>query len=108
VAVIPASDFMPPRFSRARIVLLLLLFLGPVAVVEGAGQLKQRCERHAGNASNDFSTDFDIDREDCHIPWMTRSPTMHVWWGVAPYVGLDWGKVHFLAGPPYVWLDWEH
>jgi hypothetical protein len=103
---IPASATVNvPDLSRALIVCLALLFLGLSAAVavERLGP-PIRCERHAGAFSNDFSIDFDIDRLDCRIPWVARSPTMHVW-GVAPYVGLDWGKVHFLAGGPYVSLD---
>jgi hypothetical protein len=95
----------PAPTSRALTVLLVFLFLGLmmwVAVAEGG--LKPPCERHAGAFSSDFLADYDIDRIDCRILSMKRSPTVH-FWPSAPYVGLDWGKVYFWASPPFVWLD---
>ena len=96
-----------PRWRIGALIGPVLLGLMWAAIAAGRLEPPTACERHAGAFSNDFSADFDIDRVDCRIPWTKRSPTMHIW-GVPPYVGLDWGKVHFLAGPPYVWLDRGH
>jgi hypothetical protein len=46
------------------------------------------CERHRGDFSNDFSSDFDINRVECRISSLKHSPTIRIW-GSAPYVGVD-------------------
>jgi hypothetical protein len=104
VADIPISDFMPRRSSRGLIILLVFLVLGlmwAAAVAKGLLEPPVRCERHAGVFSKAFSANFDIDRMDCRIPSIKRSPAIHIWNG-APYFGLDWGKVDYWVSHSYL------
>jgi hypothetical protein len=92
MAVVPLPDFRPRQHNRTLIGLLVLLLVG---VMSWAAVAAMRfdppisCQRHVGPFSNAFSADFDINRADCRLSWMKRSPTVH-FWGVPPYVGINW------------------
>jgi hypothetical protein len=80
-----------PRFD-ARSKRFAFLMMGLSLTVTAVWLLTQSpisCERHRGASSNDFSSDFDINRIECQVFSVKHSPTIR-FWGVAPYVGIDW------------------
>jgi hypothetical protein len=92
MAVAALPTFGPPQYRRARIVVLLLAFLGMVSLVAVWELTLNRpisCERHQGTFSNDFSPDFDITRVNCRLSSIKNSPTIR-FWGVSPYIGIKW------------------
>jgi hypothetical protein len=89
---VTVTDGILPRPLTAHLKLLtcfVLMGLLSVAVVAEQAQPHFPCDRHSGAFSNEVSSDFDIDRLDCHVSSVRNSPTIQ-FWSVPPYVGITW------------------
>jgi len=84
MAVIKPNEVHP---IDGRFILLCGLVLMALNVsfarVTDSFQFPISCEHHEGSFSTDFSIDFDINRVDCRMSWVRKSPTFH-FWSVSP------------------------
>lgn len=64
--------------NRSKVVALLVVALGLGFAVIESGRSSVTCEFHRGSFTNDFSSDFEIDRTDCRLAG-TKNPVLQIW-----------------------------